>query len=60
MCASIFDSVSLADDYSSLLQTTYGGILFLSGGVYKIEGSIAVLILNVIFIVMFAVFNAVC
>ncbi len=51
--ALVFDGVSLADDYPSLLITTFTGNKILSGGICKMEGSIIVLFVNVILIAFF-------
>ena len=53
--ALVLGGVSLADDYPSLLVTTFTGNGILSGGVCKIEGSIIVLSINLILIV-FSIF----
>ena len=45
--ALILGGVSLADDYPSLLITSFSGNEILSGGACKIEGSIFVLIVNI-------------
>jgi len=50
----VLGGVSLADDYPHLLDMTFSGNELLSGGVCKIEGSIIVLITNVVFIAVFA------
>ena len=47
--AIILGGVSLADDYPSLFTMTSTGNVLLSGGDYKIEGSIIVLVLNILF-----------
>ncbi|MDF2872604.1 MAG: amino terminal protease family [Anaerocolumna sp.] len=47
--AIILGGVSLADDYPSLINTTLSGNQLISGGIYKMEGSIVVLILNIVF-----------
>ena len=47
--AIILGGVSLADDYPSLFSMSSVGNVLLSGGDYKIEGSIVVLALNVLF-----------
>ncbi len=52
--ALVLGGVSLADDYPHLLDMTFSGNELLSGGVCKIEGSIVVLITNVVFITVFA------
>ena len=49
----ILGGVSLADDYPHLLNMAFTGNRLLSGGVYKIEGSIIVLILNILFTAIF-------
>lgn len=51
--ALVLGGVSLADDYPSLLATTFTRNEILSGGVCKIEGSIIVLSINLILIVFF-------
>ena len=43
--------VSLAEDYPHLLNMTFSGNKLLSGGIYKIEGSIVVFVLNVLMII---------
>lgn len=45
--AVILGGVSLAEDYPHLLTTSFKGNSLVSGGVYKIEGSIVVLFLNI-------------
>ncbi len=49
----ILGGVSLADDYPHLLNMTFAGNRLLSGGIYKIEGSIIVLLLNMLFTAIF-------
>lgn len=51
--AIILGGVSLADDYPHLVNTSFRGNTLLSGGNCKIEGSIVVLILNVLLISFF-------
>ena len=51
--ALVLGGVSLADDYPSLLVTTFSGNEILSGGVCKIEGSIIVLFINFILMALF-------
>ncbi len=51
--ALLLDGVSLANDYPSLLITSFHGNQLLSGGAYKLEGSIFVFIVNMAFIVFF-------
>lgn len=55
--AIILGGVSLASDYPSLLQVSYSGNTLLTGGTCKIEGSIVVLILNLLFIIIFSILN---
>lgn len=49
--------VSLADDYPHLLNTTFSGNELISGGNYKMEGSIIVLILNIGLFMLFYIMN---
>lgn len=49
----ILGSVSLADDYPHLITTIFGGNILLSGGSCRMEGSIIVLFLNILFIFLF-------
>ncbi|MDL4842625.1 CPBP family intramembrane glutamic endopeptidase [Aquibacillus rhizosphaerae] len=49
--AIILGGVSLAPDYPNLFNSTFQGNSLISGGTYKIEGSIVVLIVNLILIV---------
>jgi uncharacterized protein len=51
--AIILGGVSLADDYPNLINTTLSGNQLISGGIYKMEGSIVVLILNIVFTYLF-------
>lgn len=51
--ALVLGGVSLADDYPSLLITSFTGNEMLSGGPCGMEGSVVVLAVNVIFIVFF-------
>lgn len=53
--AIILGGISLAEDYPHVLNMTFDGNMILSGGIYKIEGSIVVLILNLIMIAFFTV-----
>lgn len=53
--AIILGGVSLAEDYPHLLNMYFTGNTFLSGGTCKIEGSIIVLILNILFTIGFMV-----
>jgi len=50
--ALVLGGVSLADDYPNLIVTTFTGNDILSGGTCKIEGSIIVLIVNVVLIAL--------
>lgn len=51
--ALVLGGVSLADDYPNLFVTTFTGNDILSGGICKIEGSIIVLIVNVVLTALF-------
>lgn len=51
--ALILGGVSLADDYPSLLVTSFSGNEILSGGACKIEGSIFVLFINIVLTAFF-------
>ena len=51
--AIIIGGVSLADDYPSLYNMIPAGKEILSGGAYKIEGSIVVLIINILLMILF-------
>ena len=51
--AIILGGVSLADDYPHLYSTEFTGNVLLSGGAPKMEGSIVVLILNIMLILGF-------
>lgn len=55
--AIILGGVSLASDYPSLLQISYSDNTLLSGGSCKIEGSILVLFLNLLFIIILSILN---
>lgn len=48
--AIVLGGVSLAEDYPHIFNTLFQGNEFLSGGVYKMEGSIIVLVVNILFI----------
>ena len=50
----IFGVVSMADDYPSLLNCSLSGSSLISGGAFKIEGSIVVFMINLILIVITA------
>ncbi len=54
--AVILGGVSLAEDYPHLFTITFDGSTLLSGGIYKMEGSIVVLILNLILIAVLMFF----
>ena len=56
--ALILGGVSLADDYPSLLIASFGGNEILSGGACKIEGSIFVLVVNIVLTVFFVSLNS--
>ena len=51
--ALVLGGVSLADDYPNIFTMTPSGSKLLSGGEYKIEASIVVLILNTVLAVLF-------
>lgn len=53
----ILGGVSLASDYPNLLNSIFKGNILLSGGIYKIEGSIIVLVINILLIVTFFLLN---
>ena len=53
--AIILGGVSLADDYPSLFTMTSAGNVLISGGDHKIEGSIIVLALNILFGLFFRI-----
>lgn len=53
--AIILGGVSLAEDYPHLFTTVFSGSTLLSGGIYKMEGSIVVLALNLILLAVFMV-----
>lgn len=55
--AIILGGVSLAPDYPSLLNSTFQGNSLISGGAYKIEGSIIVSVANLILIACLLVLN---
>lgn len=44
----LFGAVSLADDYPFALNCTFTGNPIISGGIYKLEGSIATLLINIL------------
>lgn len=48
----ILNCLSLADDYPHLLNATFTGSPILTGGIYKIEGSAVLFILNILLIVL--------
>lgn len=48
---------SIADDYPNLFVTTFTGNDILSGGICKIEGSMIVLIVNVVLIALFILYK---
>lgn len=49
----VLGGVSLADDYPHIFDITMQGSALLSGGIYKIEGSLVVLVLNALFFAAF-------
>ncbi|MFI3227672.1 MAG: type II CAAX endopeptidase family protein [Clostridia bacterium] len=51
--ALILGAVSLADDYPNLFNAQFFGNKLLSGGDFKFEGSIIVLVINICFIIAF-------
>lgn len=55
--AIIFGGVSLASDYPNLFNSTFQGNPILSGGIYKIEGSMIVLAVNLILITYLFIIN---
>lgn len=52
--AILLDVVSLAEDYPHLLTATFNGNALLSGGIYKMEGSIIVFLVNIVLICFFS------
>lgn len=54
----ILGGVSLASDYPSLINCVFKGNVLISGGIYKFEGSIIVLIINIILICIFYLLNS--
>ncbi len=55
--AIILGGVSLADDYPHLLNISLNGSNILSGGSCKIEGSVVVLLINILLISFFLLRN---
>lgn len=53
----ILGGVSLASDYPNLINLNFQGNSLLTGGIYKIEGSIVVLVINFILIITLFVLN---
>lgn len=51
----LLGGVSLADDYPHVLNAIFSGNKLISGGIYKIEGSIIVLLLNILLITIFII-----
>lgn len=49
----LLDLISLADDYPSMITASVSGDIILSGGVLKLEGSVIVFTLNLLFIGFF-------
>jgi membrane protease YdiL (CAAX protease family) len=50
----VLGAVSLADDYPHIINTLFTGNTIVSGGSYKLEGSIVVLIVNVLLAALIA------
>ena len=50
----LLGGVSLAEDYPHLVDLAMHGNVLISGGVFKIEGSVVVLVLNTLLFVIFA------
>ena len=48
----ILNCLSLADDYPHLLNAVFTGNSILTGGIYKIEGSAVLFIINIILITL--------
>lgn len=55
--AIILGGVSLASDYPNLINLNFQGNPLLTGGIYRIEGSIVVLVINFILIVVLVELN---
>ncbi|KNE19884.1 CPBP family intramembrane glutamic endopeptidase [Virgibacillus pantothenticus] len=53
----ILGGVSLASDYPNLLTSNFHGNLLLSGGIYKMEGSMIVLVVHLILITYLFILN---
>lgn len=51
----VVGGISLADDYPRIINMKFSGSSILSGGVYRFEGSIVVLALNIIFCLIFLI-----
>lgn len=49
----IFGTVSLAEDYPHLYNIEITGNTIISGGIFKMEGSIFVFIINIVMIIIF-------
>jgi membrane protease YdiL (CAAX protease family) len=49
----VLGSVSLADDYPSVFSVTASSNILISGGDYKIEGSVVVTVLNILLLAVF-------
>lgn len=54
--ALIFGLSSLPNDYPHLFTSTVNGNKLISGGTFKIEGSIIVTIINMLFVIIYGVF----
>lgn len=55
--AILLGGVSLANDYPHLLESVFQGNTLISGGIYKMEGSVIVLIVNLILVISLYVLN---
>lgn len=55
--AILLGGVSLASDYPNLFNITFEGNSLISGDIYKMEGSIVTLVINLILIIIFYILN---
>ena len=55
IAGSLLGCVSLASDYPVLINCTITGDKIISGGIYKLEGSIIVLLVNIVNIIVFII-----
>lgn len=53
--AIIFGLSSLPDDYPHIFTSTVNGNSIVSGGVFKIEGSIIVTVINLVFVILYGI-----